>query len=89
MLGEILHLNADRYPKRLAVVYEDRRYTYRKFNSRVNRMANALVALGLKKGDRIGVFAHNSDRFIEVALAVAKAGDVFIPVNFLLVVHEV
>jgi len=89
VMGEFLRRNADRYPGRTAIVYGDRRYTYREFNARVNRLANALVALGLAKGQRVGIFAHNSDRCVEAALAVAKAGGVFIPVNFRLVGHEV
>lgn len=89
VMGEFLRRNADRYPNRTAVVYGDRRYTYREFNTRVNRLANALVNAGLKKGQRVGIFSHNSDRCVEAALAVAKAGGVFIPVNFRLVGHEV
>ena len=89
VLGEFLRRNADRFPDRLAVVYKDRRYTYREFNSRVNRLANALIGLGVKKGDCIGIFAHNSDRCVEVAIAITKAGAIFIPINFRLVGHEV
>lgn len=89
VMGEFLRRNADRFPDRTAVVYGDRRYTYREFNTRVNRLANALLTLGLKKGQRVGIFAHNSDRCVEAALAVAKIGCVFIPVNFRLVGHEV
>jgi acyl-CoA synthetase (AMP-forming)/AMP-acid ligase II len=89
VLGEFLRRNADRYADRTAVVYQDRSYTYREFNARVNRMANALVGLGVKKGDRVATFAHNSDRCVEAAFAIAKVGGVFIPVNFRLVAHEV
>lgn len=89
VMGEFLRRNADRFPDRLAVVYKDRRYTYREFNARVNRLANALIALGVKKGDCIGIFAHNSDRCVEVAIAITKVGAIFIPINFRLVGHEV
>ncbi|NPU85227.1 MAG: AMP-binding protein [Syntrophaceae bacterium] len=89
VLGEILRRNAERYPDRPAVVYRNRRHTYEEFNARVNRMANSLITLGIKKGDCIGVFAHNSDCYVEAAMAIAKAGGIFIPINFRLVGHEV
>ena len=41
------------YPDKVAVVHEDRRYTYREFGERVNRLASALRAAGLRKGDRV------------------------------------
>ncbi len=88
VMGQFLRRSADRYPDRLAVVYQDRRYTYREFNAHVNRMANSLIALGVKKGERVGIFAHNSDYCVMAALAVAKAGGMFIPMNFRLVGHE-
>ena len=41
------------YPEKVAVVQEDRRYTYREFGERVNRLASALRVAGLEKGDRV------------------------------------
>src|SRR5439155_9849632 len=45
------------YPDKVAVVHEDRRYTYREFGERVNRLASALRAAGLRKGDRVAFIA--------------------------------
>jgi len=46
---ESLRRNVERFPDRLAVVFEDNRYTYKEFNTKVNRLANALIGLGVKK----------------------------------------
>ena len=50
------------YPDKVAVVHEDRRYTYREFGERVNRLASALRAAGLEKGDRVRSSAPTSRR---------------------------
>jgi acyl-CoA synthetase (AMP-forming)/AMP-acid ligase II len=55
--------------------------TFSALNERVNRLANALVDLGLEKGDRVGVLVHNCHQFIEIYFALAKAGGIFCPYN--------
>ena len=50
------------YPDKVAVVHEDRRYTYREFGERVNRLASALRAAGLRKGDRVAFICPTSRR---------------------------
>ena len=53
------------YPGKVAVVHEDRRYTYREFGERVNRLASALRAAGLKKGDRVAFICPNIPALLE------------------------
>ena len=80
-LTQSLHRATLRYPERLATVFADRSTTYAEFATRVARMASALQKLRLQKGDRIGVLAQNSDRFIEFLYAVWWAGGVVNPIN--------
>jgi acyl-CoA synthetase (AMP-forming)/AMP-acid ligase II len=89
VLGEALRRNTLRFPNRLAVAFQDRRFTYREFNTRVNKLANALIDRGIKKGDRIAIFGHNSDTWVTAALGILKAGGAFVPTNFRLVGSEV
>jgi acyl-CoA synthetase (AMP-forming)/AMP-acid ligase II len=89
VLGETLRRNAQRFPQRPAVVYQDRSRTYRELNTRVNRLANSMLKLGIRKGDVIGIFSHNSDHYVETGYAIAKTGCIFIPINFRLVGPEV
>jgi len=80
-IGGLLVRNSNKFPDKLAVVSEGFSLTFRELNRRVNRFANSLLGLGLKKGDRIGVLVHNCRQFIEVYFSAAKTGAVFCPYN--------
>jgi fatty-acyl-CoA synthase len=64
---------ADR-PNDLALVQDERRRTWREANARINRLANALVALGISAGDRIGIMIENSIEWFEIMIACQKIG---------------
>jgi acyl-CoA synthetase (AMP-forming)/AMP-acid ligase II len=70
---ETLRRNVKRFPDRLAVVFEDNRYTYKEFNAKINRLANALIGLGVKKGEKVALFGHNSDVWLMASYAAPKA----------------
>ncbi|MGE0768088.1 MAG: class I adenylate-forming enzyme family protein [Hyphomicrobiaceae bacterium] len=88
-LGEIVAAQARLDPDRPAVRDLDRAMTYRQWNERACRLANALLGLGLRSGDRVGVLAYNCIEWAEIYAATAKAGLVAVPVNFRLVAAEV
>jgi acyl-CoA synthetase (AMP-forming)/AMP-acid ligase II len=69
-------------PDRDCMVFEGKRWTYAQTNDRVNRLANALVKLGVRKGDRIGILQVNCHQYIESYYAAAKLGAIFVPLNF-------
>jgi len=71
------------------VVCEDRRRTYAELGERCRRLAGALSDLGLQKGDRVAVHALNSERYLELFLAVPAAGLVLVPINARLAEPEV
>lgn len=75
-------------PKRDAVIFENRRWTYSQISERVNRLANALLQLGLRKGDRVAVLQVNCPEIIESYFATAKLGGIFVPLNFRAKEHE-
>ena len=58
--GYLLTRAANYYPNHTAFVIDDEAMTYKDLNERVNKLANALLDLGLKKGDRVGLLFHNS-----------------------------
>jgi acyl-CoA synthetase (AMP-forming)/AMP-acid ligase II len=87
--GELLARNARKFPEREALVYEDKRYTYEELNGMVNKLANSLMELGLKKGDKVGMLSFNSDFFVVSYFAVMKAGGIVVPLNFRLAAPEV
>ncbi|KQL36371.1 long-chain fatty acid--CoA ligase [Bacillus sp. FJAT-25509] len=87
--GNVLSLNAKRHPDKLALVYQDRTYTYMEFNKVVNRFAWGLQKLGIKKGEKLALMMANSDLFVIGYCAAVKVGAVVVPINFRLVSREV
>jgi fatty-acyl-CoA synthase len=71
-----------------AVVDGGRRMTYRRLNSRVNRLCHVLQAMGLKKGDRCAILAYNCLEYIETIFAAAKLGVILVPLNWRLTAPE-
>lgn len=69
-------------PDRDCMVFEGKRWTYTQTNERANRLVNALIKLGVEKGDRIGILQVNCNQYIEIYYAAAKLGAIFVPLNF-------
>jgi long-chain acyl-CoA synthetase len=80
-LTQGLHRAVQLKPDATATVFGARRRSWRAVKDRVSRLAAGLVAHGLVPGDRIAVIALNSDRYIEIYLAVWWAGGVIVPGN--------
>ncbi|MDD5712790.1 MAG: AMP-binding protein, partial [Smithellaceae bacterium] len=80
-LVDIVRNGSNFFPQRVAVVYEGQRYTYREFNERINRLANALVKLGYKNGDRVAIMADNCEKYLEAYFGAAKIGMSVTPIN--------
>lgn len=74
MLDEILARNARRYPDKTGLVFKESRFTFSELNERVNRLTNALSALGVKKGDRMAIVADTCPQHIEAFFAGIKGG---------------
>ena len=81
-LGQAVNVNADLYPDKPGARDLARSLTYRQWNERSSRLANALLGLGLGKGDRMAILAYNCVEWLEIYVAIAKAGLVAVPVNF-------
>ncbi|MCD6292445.1 MAG: AMP-binding protein [Deltaproteobacteria bacterium] len=88
-LGEILRVNAVKFPQSIAFCDSSRHFTFPQTNLRVNRLANALAGLGIAKGDTVSCFMENSIEICEIYLACAKLGAMINPINFRLVGPEV
>jgi fatty-acyl-CoA synthase len=81
--------NVHENPDKLAVVSGDRRYTYRAFNERVNRLGNALLKEGVRKGDKVAYLLNNYSEFAEISFALSKIGALSVPLNFRLKGEEI
>ena len=87
-LGETLSAQARLQPERIGARDLERSMTFQAWNERACSLANALIGLGLAKGDRIAVLAYNRVEWAEIYVAVAKAGLVAVPINFRLTAPE-
>ena len=88
-LGELLWRSAQRVPAKTALVYRDQRWNYAELDALVNRMANALRERGVAKGERVAVLSHNNASFVVLQFALARAGAIMVPINFMLKASEV
>lgn len=84
----VLERNAELFPDKEAIVFEKRRITYKELNERVNALANALLKLGIKKGDIVSILLNNCSEYIEITFAVNKIGAVWLPLNYRLAGEE-
>ncbi len=75
-------------PAKEAVVDGEKRLSYRELNHRVNRLANALLGLGLRNGERMAILSYNRLEFVEGIMAAAKLGLVLVPLNWRLTAAE-
>src|ERR1700753_1511855 len=85
----MLSVHARLSPDRVGARDLERSMTFSQWNDRACRLANALLGLGLSKGDRVAVLAYNCVEWCEIFAATAKAGLVALPINFRLVGKEV
>ena len=86
-LRDMINQNARRYPNKIAFKQGLESYAYGEVNRRINSLINGLSHLGVNKGDRVGILAHNCPRYFEV-FGLAKAGRVCVPLNHRMVARE-
>ena len=77
------------FPDRIAVIHGARRYTYRQFEERANRLASHLRALGLRHLDRVAIIAPNTPAMLEAHFGVPAAGLTLVPINTRLNADEI
>ncbi|MDR1536368.1 MAG: AMP-binding protein [Planctomycetota bacterium] len=89
-MGEFLDRQAEKDPDREFIVYPDRdlRFTYRRFNERVDDLASGLLEIGLEPGDHLGIWARNVPDWLTYFFAVAKLGAVPVTINTYYKSHE-
>lgn len=87
-VGDAFGRSVARNPEKAAVVFGERRWSYAELASGVNRVANALLARGLEKGDRVAAYGMNSDAYVLLWLGCTRAGMVHVPINFALTGDE-
>src|SRR5438128_694052 len=89
-IGDLLDRVAAEYANNdaLVSVFENRRLTYRQFNDEVSRTARALMAIGVNKGDRVGIWSTNCAAWTITQFATAKIGAILVNINPAYRTHE-
>jgi amino acid adenylation domain-containing protein len=80
-VSRLVEAQASRQPDAVAVVYEDRRLSYRELNARANRLARQLVRLGVKPEVLVGICVERSAEMVVGLLAILKAGGAYVPLD--------
>ena len=81
-IGESLPRNAQRFPKKLAIVDAQRSLTFLDLHLRTNRLADYFLKLGIRKGDRVGLSCGSRAEHFEALFALAKIGAVTVPYDY-------
>ncbi len=88
LVNDFLSRPALLYPDKIAVVDGAGRFSYRDLQARANRLSNALLDLGVGKGDRVCMLSPNSHFFLESFYGTSQIGAVLVPLNFRLKASE-
>lgn len=83
IIGTYLQEIAERFPDRPAVVvrHQQIRWSYREYLARIDRLAKGLLALGIKPGDRVGIWSPNNIEWCLVQFATARIGAIMVCIN--------
>ncbi|WP_027365159.1 acyl-CoA synthetase [Desulfotruncus alcoholivorax] len=84
VIADMVRRSAYRYPDKPALIFGGQTLTYAQLEAECNRFANALIDLGIKKYDRVAVLAHNTIHHVVAWLGTAKAGGIYLAINYLL-----
>ena len=87
-ISEMLQTHARLRPTQIGAIDSQRSLSFAKWNERASALASGLLANGLQPGDRVAVLAYNRIEWLEIYVALARAGLVALPLNFRLVSDE-
>jgi len=82
-VGQVLDEAAEKHPDQdgLIVRHENRRFTYRQLQKEVELAARGFLALGIQKGDRVGIWSTNSSEWVITQFATARMGAILVNIN--------
>ena len=84
VIADMIRRSSYHHPDKTAVVFGDKRLTYRELEAESNRVANGLMDLGVRKYDRVAILAHNTIHHVLTWLGCCKIGAIYLAVKYLL-----
>ncbi|MFH1080833.1 MAG: long-chain-fatty-acid--CoA ligase [Pseudomonadota bacterium] len=88
-INEMLESIGKHEPGRIAVIFEERKITYKELNEEINRLANGLLRSGVKRGDFVMTLIPNSLRLLISYQAIIRTGATVVPLNVMYTAHEI
>ena len=79
---DVLRVNASKWPNKIGAKDLYKSYTFKQWDERTCRLANALADMGMKKGDRFAALGYNCVEWLEIYAAAAKGGFIVVPIMF-------
>jgi acyl-CoA synthetase (AMP-forming)/AMP-acid ligase II len=89
ILTETLKKASKLFPEKQAIVCGGKRWTYREFHTRVNRLSSCLKAFGINKNDKVAILLPNCHTFLEAYYGIAQIGATSVPINIRLSPGEI
>jgi long-chain acyl-CoA synthetase len=84
-----LEESARKYPDQPCTIFKGAKISYKEMNAITDQVAGALASLGVKKGDRVGIFMPNTPQFVMAYFGILKAGGVVVATNPLYTPNEI
>ena len=80
-IGNLVNDASDRFNTREAIVFNNKRWTFKDFQEDVARSAKALISIGIKRGEKITLWMPNCPEWLHIFFAAAQIGAVLVPIN--------
>jgi acyl-CoA synthetase (AMP-forming)/AMP-acid ligase II len=87
--GDLLARNARNFPDDVGIIFGEKCLTWKELDARAKAFANSLFELGLERGDRVAIYAKNSNQWVEALFGLAQVGLISVTVNYRLTASEV
>jgi len=82
LVGDIVRNNSRLLPNKMGIIDGEKKFTWRELNTRVNRLANAMLSFGYSKGERVAIISENCHQYLEFLFAAAKSGLISVTLNY-------
>lgn len=78
---QMIEASADKYPDKTAIIFDNKKISYREMNETANRIGHFLMERSIKEGECVGILLERSDLFLEAILGIWKIGNGYIPMD--------
>ena len=88
-IGDMARRAATKYGDKTAIIFRDAKISFYDLEREARRFANLMTSYGIKKGDRVAVYAYNSPYYPISLMGLAKIGAIQVPINYMLKAEEI